>query len=117
MQTNNLKLSYCRAAFQNKMKNFLCPISNKTFASQNRLNKHKNIHDKAHQCEVCLKCFETNYGLIIHMRRHTGEKPYVYSICDKRFAQISTLKNHQTTHSDERKFKCNLCPDDRSFKT
>ena len=51
------------------------------------------------------------------MRIHTGEKPYECSTCDRRFANKQTLQNHQATHSDERKFKCKICPDDRSFKT
>ena len=51
------------------------------------------------------------------MKTHTGEKSYVCSICDKKFARKDTLQRHQATHSDERKFKCDICPDDRSFKT
>ena len=51
------------------------------------------------------------------MRTHNGEKPYVCCICDKRFAQKNYLQRHQETHSDERKFKCTICPDERSFKT
>ena len=39
------------------------------------------------------------------------------STCGKKFAQKSSLQNHQATHSDERKFKCNICPDERYFKT
>ena len=51
------------------------------------------------------------------MRTHIGYKPYECSICDRRFSTKGSLKRHKATHSDERKFKCDICPDKRYFKT
>ena len=39
------------------------------------------------------------------------------STCGKGFAQNSMLRRHQVAHSEERKFKCVICPEGRLFKT
>ena len=48
-------------------------------------------------------------SFIIHVRTHTGEKPYSFSHCDQSFADSSSFKRHQITHSGEKPYSCSYC--------
>uniref|UniRef100_A0A670ZJ14 C2H2-type domain-containing protein n=1 Tax=Pseudonaja textilis TaxID=8673 RepID=A0A670ZJ14_PSETE len=67
-----------------------------------------------HKCHFCGKIFGSDSALQIHLRSHTGERPYKCNICGNRFT-TRALQLHYGQHGGERPFKCKVCG--RAFST
>ncbi|XP_029449329.1 GDNF-inducible zinc finger protein 1-like [Rhinatrema bivittatum] len=77
---------------------FPCQLCEKSFKRQKDMNEHvRRVHERKRTpqaCPFCGKVISSKCGLTVHIRTHTGEKPYKCKHCPANFAQRSTYNTH-----------------------
>ncbi|XP_061109491.1 transcriptional activator GLI3-like [Conger conger] len=60
------------------------------------------------ECSREQKPFKAQYMLVVHMRRHTGEKPHkcTFEGCVKAYSRLENLKTHLRSHTGEKPYVC-----------
>lgn len=90
---------------------FICHFCKKVFPLKDRLKLHLRTHtgDKPYECDRCKKRFARGSQLSQHMLTHTGYKPYTCLICQSSFTCSANLKFHMNRHMEIRNFVCDIC--------
>lgn len=70
----------------------------------------QDMADRNFMCSICNRRFRQKQTLKQHILTHTGQRPYSCEICSKTFTQAGALQRHMASLHDNTLFPCHLCP-------
>ncbi|GIY24565.1 hypothetical protein CDAR_102771, partial [Caerostris darwini] len=96
---------------RDQRKKHVCVDCRKEFSVLSKLKIHMRVHtgERPYECNVCQNTFPYNSNLKDHMRVHTAVKPYSCEICQQTFTQLSSLDHHVAIHSGTKPHHCDYC--------
>lgn len=90
-----------------------CPYCNRSNSSPAQLKIHLRIHtgERPYVCDIvgCDKTFTRNEELTRHLKIHSGDRPYICNVCQRRFGRKDHLTKHEVTHRSASDKKVHIC--------
>ncbi|XP_065587148.1 zinc finger protein 43-like [Cyrtonyx montezumae] len=87
-------------------------LPSEVYGEQADIKREKGHLLAQRQFYQCVECEYSTYilsNLKLHVRTHTGERPYSCNVCQKMFRTSSHLKRHQVLHCNTEHLKCRKC--------
>lgn len=111
-------LTYHRQKYHAELAPYKCDQCNTVFFTRGHFNLHRTStdcakHANGFRCTVCDAVKPTARILTQHMRKHTGSRHHCPE-CGLECMSKAALNIHMKSHSDDRPFRCDLCP--KAFK-
>ncbi|XP_049828104.1 zinc finger protein 540-like isoform X2 [Schistocerca gregaria] len=108
---SELTLKYHLAKHTGEKKPFDCEVCGKRFIAVDPYRVHMRIHtgERPYECDVCGKTFRSSFTLKQHSALHKDEYPYPCPFCERRFKRLQSLVVHKRTHTGEKPHQCPIC--------
>ena len=88
-----------------------CTHCDKSFHQKRHLRDHMRYHTaRKYPCKFCKYVAVRPKELEYHMNSHTGNRPFICTICNKGFGHPTVLTTHKKTHrGHEGWVTCQIC--------
>lgn len=97
-------------------KSFKCEICSEQFKTLALCRDHLKSHDQI-KCGLCNQTFKTYNARKRHMNQvHVEKNKFSCLFCKKSFHELKLLKNHEGSHSENTKYKCEFCENGDIYK-